>query len=133
LELNMNLDIDTASKEWLEAKEIERKAVDRRRKLEDHISSLVGIPDNLDGTSTTDTDGGHKIKIVGRMNHKIDKQKIRELAEEHGLNDYLESLFRWKAEINMKAWVSSDPSITNKLLDGITTVPSRSSFTITAE
>jgi|TARA_R110000737_G_C14616929_1_gene492127 hypothetical protein len=129
----MNLDIDTASKEWLEAKEIERKAVDRRRKLEDHISSLVGIPDNLDGTSTTDTDGGHKIKIVGRMNHKIDKQKIRELAEEHGLNDYLESLFRWKAEINMKAWVSSDPSITNKLLDGITTVPSRSSFTITAE
>jgi len=38
-----NLDIDTAAVEWLAAKKAEADAVKRRRKLEDHMLSLIGI------------------------------------------------------------------------------------------
>ena len=41
----MNLDLDTASAEWLKAKEDEKAATERRRELEDHLLSLIGIPE----------------------------------------------------------------------------------------
>ena len=58
----MNLDLDTAAAEWLAAKEAEREAVERRRALEDHMLSLLGVLDTLDGTATTETDVGTKSK-----------------------------------------------------------------------
>lgn len=124
--------LDDLSERWLRAKEIERVAIEERRKIEDKLLSLIGVPETLDGTETANT-GVHKIKIVGRMNRKVDADKLHELAIENGLEAHLHNLFRWKPEINMKAWTAADQSITNPLLDAITTTPGRASFSISKE
>ena len=126
----MNLDLDTAASEWRFAKAAERKAVERRRELEDHMIVLLGICENLDGTANSQTDGGHKIKITGRMNRKVDSGLAQEIASEHGLEDWLMRLFRWKAEINLKLFMTADTSVTNPFLSAITTAPGRASFAI---
>jgi hypothetical protein len=129
----MNLDLDTASAEWLKAKEDEKAATERRRELENHLLSLIGIPENLEGVENVETDNGHKIKITGRMSRRVDGEKLQEIAAEAGLTEHLVTLFRWKPEINMTAWKGADKSITGPLLGGITTQPGRASFTITKE
>ena len=127
------MDLETCSQQWLEAKQAEREAVDRRRDAENKLLSLIGIPENLDGTETVETDTGYKLKIVGRMNRKVDGDRVQEIAAEAGLTEHLASLFRWKPEINMSAWKNADEKITTPLLGGITTSPGRASFTITKE
>lgn len=127
----MNLDLSTAADEWIAAKEAERAAVERRRVIEDHLASLIGIAENMEGTETVETDDGHKIKITGRMSRKVDAELLQEVARENGLSDHLQSLFRWKPEINMAAWKSANKEITTPLLKAVTTAPSRASFTIT--
>ena len=126
----MNLDLDTAAAEWIAAKEAERLAVERRRAVEDHIVSLIGIPESFEGPETSDT-GRHRIKIAGRMNRKVDAEKIQEIAAEHGIGALLPVLFRWKPEFNVAAWKSMDEATIRPLLGGITTQPGRPSFTIT--
>ena len=115
---------------WLDCKEAERIAVEHRRSAEDMLSSMFRIPESLDGTVNNEVDG-YQIKIVGRMNRKIDSEKLQEIAAEHGLSEHLASLFRWKPEIDSKAWKGADESITKPLLDEITTTPGRPSYSIT--
>ena len=127
------MDLETCSQQWLDAKQAEREAVELRRDAENKLLSLIGIAENHDGTETVETDSGYKLKIVGRMNRKVDGDRVQEIAAEEGLEEHLSSLFRWKPEINMPAWKNADESITTPLLCGITTTPGRASFTITKE
>ena len=122
-------DLNELAAMWLAAKEAEREAVEDRRRIEDRIKSLVGVAENLEGTETVDPDR-YTIKIVGRIDRKVDGDKLQELAAEHGLTEHLSSLFRWKPEINMAAWKAADPSITKPLAAAITAKPGRPSFTI---
>ena len=122
--------VDDLARRWLEAKEAERVATETRRAIEDELVTAFRAPLDLDGTFNSDV-AGYKVKIVGRLNRKIDADKLRELAYEAGLEDHLGSLFRWKPEINAKAWDAAAPSITSPLLGAITTTPGRPSFTIT--
>ena len=115
---------------WIELKEAERKATEERREVEDTIMSLLDISEGLDGTESR-KDGDYAIKIVGRMNRRVDTDRLQQLAAENGLTDHLSTLFRWKAEINSSIWKASDSAITQPLLDAITTTPGRPSFTIT--
>jgi hypothetical protein len=123
-------DLNTLAEMWLAAKEAEREAVEDRRRIEDRIKSLAGVAETLDGTETVDPDR-YTIKIVGRIDRKVDSDKLQELAAEYGLTDHLSSLFRWKPEINMAAWKAADESITRPLSAAITAKPGRPSFTIT--
>ena len=116
--------------QWLDAKQMEAHAIQARRAVEDQLVKQFKVPEDLDGT-TTETDGGYKIKIDGRINRKINSDKLQELAIEHGLTEHLSSLFRWKPEIAMTAWKAADKTITTPLLDAITATPGRPSFTIT--
>ena len=127
------MDLETYSQRWLEAKQAEREAVERRRDAENKLLSLIGIAENMEGTETVETDSGYKLKIVGRMNRKVDGDRVQEIAAEEGLTEHLPSLFRWKPEVNMSAWKNADESITTPLLGGITTTPGRASFTIKKE
>jgi hypothetical protein len=129
----MTSDLTELSQLWLQAKEQERMAVEARRIYEDRLLSLIGIAENLEGTENTKTDSGYSIKVVGRLNRKVDADKLQELALEAGLQDHLSSLFRWKPEINAALWKAADSSITTPLLGAITTTPGRPSFTITKE
>lgn len=115
--------------DWLAAKAEEAEATSRRRKLEDQLVAQFKIPANLDKTANFEADG-YKVKVEGRINRKINSEKLQEIAVEHGLMAHLECLFRWKPEINAAVWKSTDPSITTPLLDAITSTPGRPSFTI---
>jgi hypothetical protein len=115
---------------WLNAKHTEETAVKVRRDLEDQMVKEFNVSETLDGTKNITTSDGYLIKVVGRMTRKINAEKLQELAEEHGLSDHLSSLFRWKPEINSEQWAAADPSITQPLLDAITTTAGRPTFKI---
>jgi len=123
-------DLNELSQLWLAAKQAEADATTDRRKIEDRIKSLVGVAENLEGTETVDPEQ-FTIKIVGRIDRKVDGDKVQELAAEFGLTEHLSSLFRWKPEINMAAWKAADEAITKPLAAAITAKPGRPSFTIT--
>jgi len=118
--------------QWLDAKADEKKAVADRRTIEDQLVKALSISKNLDGTQNVQ-DEGYKIKVVGRLDKKVNSAKLQDLAAEYGLTDHLSSLFRWTPEINASAWKSADPRITAPLLEAITTSNGRPSFTITKE
>ena len=118
--------------DWIDAKEAERAAIERRREIEDRLVAEFEIPETLDGTRNIDADG-YKVKIVGRMNRKIDADALQEVALESGLSEYLSTLFRWKPDIIAAAWKAADASITDIFLSAITTEPGRPSFTIEKE
>jgi hypothetical protein len=122
----------TLYQEWLDAKAAEKKAMDERRSIEDKLVLSLNIPKTLDGTQNVEADG-YKVKIVGRLDRKVNSDKLQDLAAEFGLTEHLSSLFRWKPEINASAWKSADPRITEPLLDAITSTNGRPSFTITKE
>ena len=117
---------------WIAAKEMERAATEKRREIEDKLFQQFGISEQLDGTENFEIEG-FKIKITGRMTRKVDSEKLQELAAEAGVSEHLGSLFRWKPEVDAKAWKAADSSITAPLLGAITTTPGRASFTITKE
>ena len=124
--------MNTLYQRWLDAKKLEAAAVTERRQLEDQMVAEFTIPKDLDGTVNHELDG-YKIKIEGRINKKIDADKLQMLAAEAGLSEHLSSLFRWKPEINAKAWNSAADAVTKPLLDAITSTPGRPTFTITKE
>jgi len=115
--------------QWQDAKAREAEATAERREIEDQMVAQFNVPSNLDKTANYEADG-FKIKVEGRINRKINSDKLQEIAAEHGLLAHLECLFRWKPEINASVWKSTDPTITTLLLDAITSTPGRPSFTI---
>lgn len=125
--------VSELAKTWLLLKEQERVATESRREIEDVIMKTLNVSESLDGTENFTIDNAVKIKIVGRMNRKIDTDKLQQLAAENGLSEHLTSLFRWKAEINSTAWKASNDAITKPLMEAITTAPGRPSFSITEE
>jgi len=128
--INSVSDMNELSKMWLIAKENEASAMGDRRKIEDRIKKLAKIAEDLEGTETVTPDY-FTIKIVGRIDRKVDSDKLQELAAEAGLTEHLSSLFRWTPEINMAIWKASDERITRPLAGAITAKPGRPSFKIT--
>jgi len=117
---------------WLKAKAIEAEAQKDRRSLEDKMVANYKIAKDFEGTDTFEV-AGCLIKISGRIDRKVDSDKLQELAAENGLTDHLATLCRWKPEINMLAWKAADESITRLLSDAITAKPGRPSFAITVK
>jgi hypothetical protein len=124
--------MNTLYQRWLDAKKLEAAAVAERRQLEDQMAEEFAIPKDLDGTVNHQVDG-YKIKMEGRINKKIDADKLQMLAAEAGLSEHLSSLFRWKPEINAKVWNSAAEAVTQPLLGAITSTPGRPTFSITKE
>ena len=122
----------TLHQRWLDAKKLETAAVKDRRELEDLMVKEFAIPKDLDGTTNKEIDG-YKVKIEGRINTKIDADKLQMLAAEAGISEHLSSLFRWKPEINAKIWNAAAEVVTGPLLGAITSTPGRPTFTITKE
>jgi hypothetical protein len=114
--------MDNLAALWLEAKQAETEATERRRLIEDRMWLL----DRMEWK-------GFKVKVTTRDNWKIDGEKLQEVAEARGLGAHLSQLFRWKPEANMTLWKAADPAITTPLLEAITITPGRPSFAITKE
>ena len=122
-------DLHELSRQWTKFKAEEEKATTERRKIEDQIVKLLALPKNFDGTETAEPEG-FVVKISGRIDRKVDGDKVQELAAEFGLSDHLAKLFRWKPELNMSAWKAADATITGPLAGAITAKPGRPSFKI---
>ena len=117
---------------WLDAKKMETLAVAERRDLEDQMAKQFNIPKDLDGTIKEELNG-YTIRMEGRINKKIDADKLQLLAAEAGLSEHLSSLFRWKPEINAKAWGAAADAVTQPLLGAITSTTGRPTLTIKKE
>jgi hypothetical protein len=125
-------DLNQLSAMWLMAKSVEANATAKRRAVEDHIKKLTKIDDKSEGITTVKP-GDYVVKIENRIDRKIDSEKLQELAAEHGLTEHLATICRWKPELNMTVWKSTDPSITRLLAGAITAKPGRPSFKITVQ
>lgn len=123
--------IEELGKEWMMAKEREREAVEKRREIEDELAKVMEVNSMKDGTLNY-INRGMRIKITSRLNRKVDANMIQDIARENNIShDILNSVVRWKAELNLASWKNTDEAITDVLVDAITTVPSRPSFQIT--
>lgn len=118
--------------QWMEAKAAETEMTARRRAIEDEITKSLRITDDWEGSYTM-KDCGFKINVKRAFIRKVDGKKLSAIADEFGLQDYLPTLFRWKPEIDMKAWKDTEPSVTDKLAQAVTTTPGRVSFKIEEE
>ena len=123
-------DLKALSAEWLLHKTAEEKAVVERRKVEDLMVKVIALPESFESTETAEPDG-FVVKISGRIDRKVDSEKLQMLATESGLTEHLATLFRWKPEINMTLWKAADETITKHLAGAITAKPGRPSFKIT--
>jgi len=123
-------EVEILTKEWTIAKMEEAAATNYRRQIEDKLVKHFKVPEAFEGTQNREV-GQYVVKIEGRMNRKINADKLQELAAANGLEEHLSSLFRWKPEIASANWKAADESITKPLLGAITTTPGRPTFTIT--
>lgn len=126
----MHADLKLLSAFWMQYKADEEKAQIERRKIEDQMVKLLAIPENFESIETAEPEG-FVVKVAGRIDRKVDGDKVQELAAEFGLGEHLAKLFRWKPEINMTAWKAADATITGPLAGAITAKPGRPSFKIT--
>lgn len=124
--------MNTLYQRWLDAKKLEGVAIKERRELEDLMVKEFAVPKDLNTTINREAEG-YKVKIEGRINQKIDADKLQLLAAEAGLSEHLSSLFRWKPEINAKVWNAAADAVTAPLLGAITSTPGRPTFSITQE
>lgn len=118
--------------QWIDAKAAETEITARRRAIEDEITKSLKVTEDWEGSYTM-KDNGFKINIKRTFTRKVDDKKLTDIAAENGLQDYLKTLFRWKPEINMKAWKDTDINVTDKLAQAVTTTPGRVSFKIEEE
>lgn len=117
--------------EWLAVKRTERAAQEARRAIEDEMAEQLEL--SAGEGSKTYKRGNYKVKVTQRYNRTIDSDLLQEIAAEHGISEHLPSLFRWKPDINARAWGAASDEITRPLLDAITTKPGRPSFAIEQE
>lgn len=117
--------------QWRKFKADEDFSKAERRKVEDQMAAKLAIAEGFEGTVSSKFDDGVVLKVEGRLNRKVDSDKLQEIAAENGLSEHLSSLFRWKPEINATVWKNTDEAITRPLLAAITTTPGRPSFSIT--
>jgi hypothetical protein len=123
------MDVQNLVTQWMGAKSMEHDATTLRRSIEDKLVDFYGVLPTGEGTANFATDG-HKIKIVSRLNRKVDTDKVQQIAAELGISDKLSTIFRWKAEINTTEWRAEPESIRAALSGAVTTTPGRPTFSI---
>jgi hypothetical protein len=123
-------DVAALAHEWQTAKEAERVAVAKRRELEDQMSQALGVDPAREGTESHSLPEGLMIKIISRLDRKVDADKAQELAAEHDMGAVLGVLFRWKPEIDLAAWRKAPADVTAIFAGAVTVKPGRPSFTI---
>ena len=126
------------SVEWIETKNVERDAIEKRRLIEDEIVRILEVQVTEERTRRLealdkDTKNLYVLKFTCRINRKVDGDLAQEIAAENGMEDYLPMLFRWKPELSMTAWESIGDNVKEVFSRAITSAPGRPSFNITME
>ena len=118
------------AEEWMEAKSVEKDAVEQRRLIEDELVRLLEVQQTDEHTRKVEAKP-FVIKIACRINRKVDGDLAQEIAAENDMQDHLALLFRWKPELSMTAWDGVGDNVKQVFARAITATPGRPSFTIT--
>jgi len=113
--------------QWRAAKQEEQAATRRRREIEDEIKVFIGFDEGREDSVALPLDGG-RVTITARLDRKVDAQLARQLAAENHLEDWLDRIFRWKPELEVRAWKKAPEYITQTFAPAITTKPGRATF-----
>ena len=117
--------------QWLDAKEVERTAVEKRRAIEDRLSELLASEMPADGQKTIKADG-FAVKVTSRVTYKVNGEALQEIASKKGIPlPMLQQAFKWKCEVIGKGWNELEKSIQSALSDAVTTEKGRPSYQIT--
>ena len=121
--------LETMLVEWRVAKQLEQEATRRRRGIEDGIKALINFDESREGNIALPFDGG-RVVITARLDRKVDGTLARQLATENHLEDWLERIFRWKPELEVRAWKKAPEYITQTFAPAIITKPGRATFAL---
>jgi hypothetical protein len=124
--------LETMLVEWRVAKQLEQEATRRRRGIEDGIKALINFDESREGNIALPFDGG-RVVITARLDRKVDGTLARQLATENHLEDWLDRLFRWKPELELRAWKKAPEYVTQAFAPAITTKPGRATFSLELE
>lgn len=120
-------DLNNLSQQWLEAKTLERDAMERRRTIELEMAKCLKLQDSDEGT-ISHVSGPYKIKAACRINRKIDPEQFLLLANDAKID--VATFTRWKCELNMSEWKKQPPFVQQALSSAITAEPGRPTFSI---
>jgi len=125
-------DLERLLIEWRVAKQLEQEATLRRRNIEDEIKAAIGFDESREGSEALPFDGG-RVVITARLDRKVDGTLARQLATENHLEDWLDRLFRWKPELELRAWKKAPEYVKQTFTPAITTKPGRATFSLELE
>lgn len=120
-------DLNNLSQQWLEAKTLERDAMERRRTIELEMAKCLKLQDSDEGT-VSHVSGPYKIKAACRINRKIDPEQFLLLANDAKID--ITEFTKWKCELVMSAWKKQTPFVQQALSKAITAEPGKPTFTI---
>lgn len=123
------MNMDELSYKWLELKSLETRVKNERNEIEAEMLERSKINPAVEGTVTIPSDYFDN-KVTCKLMKKVDGDLLQEVAHENGLSDHLGDLFKWKPELNVKAWKDASPEVTGPLSKAITTKPSKPGFKI---
>ena len=118
------------------AKKSEAAAKKIRMDLEDKLLAHPSVKKHLavEGTKTFSIKGGCGFKIVGKLNRNVDQDKIQGDDWSKLPVEIRETIFRWKAELNLapfKALDKMNPKMAIKVGKFFVVTPGRSTISVT--
>jgi len=128
----LNRTAEIIANEWLNAKQVEKKANTLRIELENELIALLGM--KAEGSETHNLDG-FKVVITGKMNRKLDVNAYREVMESIPSDLCpVRVVEEYKLEDAGCRWLSENkPDVWGILAKAITTTPAKPSVNVTRE
>ena len=113
-----------------DAKAAEERAKAARLRIEEELAAAIGVPETWTGSTTSDI-CGYKVTCTRRDNIKIDADAVRGIAaESSALDQYSKQVFRWKPEIDKKAWDAAPDDVIKAFSAAVTRTPGKISFAL---
>ena len=113
-----------------DAKAAEERAKAAREAIERELAAAIGVPESWTGSTTSDI-CGYKVTCTRRDNIKIDADAVRGIAaESSALDQYSKQVFRWKPEIDKKAWDAAPDDVIKAFSAAVTRTPGKISFAL---
>lgn len=124
----MNIDIDTLTEAWLNAKAREKAANEYRLELETQIIAILG--NKPEGSETHQTASGHKVTITGKMTYSADMPMLMAICS--ALPEAIRPI-KTKTELDQtgaKYLRTNMPDVWSQIAPAITMKPAKTSIEI---
>ena len=113
-----------------DAKEAEARAKAAREAIECELAAAIGVPETWTGSTTSEI-CGFKVTCTRRDNVRIDADAVRGIAaESSALDQFSKQIFRWKPEIDKKAWDAAPDDVIKAFSAAVTRTPGKISFAL---